>query len=658
MVETASISGYITLAEAEKFYGVKANTLKKQCLGGKFPGAIKKGKTWFVPEIPRTASHQDYMAVIYGYERIYGFDGGGVDRIAKEVSEHNLYSILETLSKITLKLYSKGFLNSDTQFQLIKDIFANDLGVRRKILDSIVKGKKPGERRPIWIIFAEQSILNLLKIVLIHSKKKGGRPIKPEDVGKVGHWLLLATDIWAGSEVMPAFITPINYQREKIREYLTREHFLMVRERLPYKLVRFNEIIKTIERKGEFDIKDIFLKASNGVTLENYLYVCFLLLVNWINKTTKEPDISKEWIVCRDKFFSKVKESGKEIDDTLSLLLLNIDNFEADYAKDVKELLGKNDFPPFNFLQFQKHPLIPVNQKCFVCLSPHFLMEKISEGTYWTITNYLKANNLNKERDLLPSVWGDAFEEYMHKRLTSAFKDRYIRNYSVNGEEKFDGVFNGQNVVFLIEDKYAHWTYKAKLIGKREDMLPTLKQIFSGSKKVKGLGQITRGIKEFENKKWRFPFSIDGKKIVPVIIVGESMPMDAYNRKMYEDIAKESGAFYENDSVSPFIILDAEEVEIVEAIAVSDGTDTIESLLFQYSQIFKERNPEGYTRRSLGFKNYLYSIRYPVPNNIAVMKKFDKIADFVEKKAFPKQKRAKSGPSKKAKKKAKFKKGG
>ena len=378
MADVITIPGYITLSEAEKFYGVKANTLKKQCLSGKYPGAIKQGKTWFVPEISKAASHQDYMAVIYGYERIYGFSGGGIDRISKEVSEYNLYDVLASLSKIALKLYSKGFLNSETQIQLIRDIFAGDLGIRRKILDTIVR-----EKSPVWIIFSEQSILNLIKIVLEHSKKDGGKPIKPEDVGRVGHWILLATDVWTGSEIEPPVITPVSYQREKVREFLTREHFLMVRERLPYKLVRFNEMLKNVKAKDtNFDIESIFLKASGGVSLENYIYVCFMLLVRWVNFTTKEPDIAKEWLVCRDKFFEKVKAGGREIDNTLLLLLLNIDNYKNAYNKDVKELLSGNDFPTFNFLQFQKYPLIPINQKCFVCPSPHFLMEKISEGTY------------------------------------------------------------------------------------------------------------------------------------------------------------------------------------------------------------------------------------------------------------------------------------
>jgi len=41
--------GYITLKEAEKLTGIKADTLKKRCQEGQIRGAIKRGKAWFVP---------------------------------------------------------------------------------------------------------------------------------------------------------------------------------------------------------------------------------------------------------------------------------------------------------------------------------------------------------------------------------------------------------------------------------------------------------------------------------------------------------------------------------------------------------------------------------------------------------------------------------
>jgi len=47
-----NVPGYLTLEEAESIYGTKADTLKRRCQNGKVIGAIKKGKTWFVPSLP------------------------------------------------------------------------------------------------------------------------------------------------------------------------------------------------------------------------------------------------------------------------------------------------------------------------------------------------------------------------------------------------------------------------------------------------------------------------------------------------------------------------------------------------------------------------------------------------------------------------------
>lgn len=46
LLETV-IPNWLTLAEAEHLYGVKADTLRRACWIGKLPGK-KRGKTWFV----------------------------------------------------------------------------------------------------------------------------------------------------------------------------------------------------------------------------------------------------------------------------------------------------------------------------------------------------------------------------------------------------------------------------------------------------------------------------------------------------------------------------------------------------------------------------------------------------------------------------------
>jgi hypothetical protein len=577
---------------------------------------------------------QDYMLVIYGYEQIYGFDGGGIERVRNEVSGFNFRSLLETLSKIVVKLYSKnGFSDRSNQVQLVRDIFAGDLIFRKKILEAI--SKSPNDN---WVIFAEQPILNLYKVMFEKAQREGGKLVKPEDVGLVGNWLLILSDVCM-PDTHTGLILPVEVQREWLREFLAKQSFFMVREKLPYRLARFKDLFLKIESlHPTFDIKNLFLKATGGVQLNDYLSLCFFLLVNWINNTTNEPDITKEWITCKRKYFERAHLSVKEVDAVVNLLLLDIDNYERDYQKNVSELLGGNDIYPYNFLQLRQRPFIPFDKECFVCPAPDFLMDKSTEGIYWLLENYLRREGDKRARNGLPAVWGSAFEAYIHERLHGGFGDGFIKNPSDKDRELLDGVIVGSRALFCVEIKYAHWTYKARLTGKKEDMEPTLKQLLSGGEKVKGLGQITRTIKELESGQSKLPISIESKKLIPLLIVGESIPMDAYNRKYYEGFARLAGSFYENQRVMPFIFLDAEEAETLEAIATELGVDIAENLLFEYSEMFSKRNVDGYVRETLQFKNFVNRKGYSYPNNLPVMKKFDVIANIATKKGFPKAK--------------------
>ncbi len=104
----------------------------------------------------------EYMVVVLGYRRIYGFESGGVERLKVELGEYNLLSVLQSLSKVSLRLNSKGFTNRDNQVGLIRDIFANDLPFRQLILEAIKKLLKEDKHKDVvWALFFEQSLLLL-----------------------------------------------------------------------------------------------------------------------------------------------------------------------------------------------------------------------------------------------------------------------------------------------------------------------------------------------------------------------------------------------------------------------------------------------------------------------------------------------------------------
>ncbi|MBP7118656.1 hypothetical protein KBA63_01090 [Candidatus Woesebacteria bacterium] len=575
-------------------------------------------------------TNRDYIYVVYGHEQIYGFNGGGVERVTLEISKYNLNSILQSISKIVLRLHSEGYSNKDTQRQLVSDIFSEDPPLRVMILKAIREGKKKN-----WVIFHEQAILVLIKIALEYANKDVGLLVTNEEVKNVGNWLLILSDVCSGSELEIPFVYPKDIEREKLRELMARQHFFNVREGLVYRIARFHLLFRTISKDIRLNATANFERATDGVSFDSYVSFCFYLLVKWVNHKGEEVVFENEWFVCKNKYFEQTSLKEEEINRVLSILLLDIVTFPAVYSSLVDNLLNAIDVYEYNFLPLRKRPLIPLDDQCFVCVSPDMLADKATEGVYWMLLNYFESADLKKEKELLPSVWGTAFEKYACERLTEGFGDKFTANFLVDGEEKFDGLIEGSEAIFLLEMKYAHWSYKAKLSGNREYMLPVLNQILSGEGRTKGLGQIIRAIKELETKSWELPFLYNNKPFIPLIIVGETIPMDWLNRAFYEDVSKAAKSFYENVNVMPFIIFDTEELEIVTAIASNHGSDIAEKLMFDYSKMFSNRNDLGFVGSSMNFRNYLNNIGYSIPKNDTLYKVFYKVANDATSKGFP-----------------------
>lgn len=566
------------------------------------------------------------MVISVGYKQVYGLDGEGIERVKREIAEFGLKDILEICAKLSLTLYANGFANPVSQVKLIKDIFADDLGTR-KLIAKAIRSAVRGDREKTWAVFIEQSLLNLYKIALLSaSREANAKIVEVGDVKKVGVWLLILNDLCMDTGITEVFKFPPEIEREIMREHIARQHFFMESERMPYRVVRFRSIFQHIRTNHpDFKIDDYFDKATSGTKLDDYLFFCFYLMVNWINKQNKQVEVTKEWIICKEKYFEQTVLSSEEIDSVLAVLELDYSNFEINYQGVIDTLLNGNDEFALNFLQFRQRPFIRCWDNCFVCVSPDMLMDKSTDGIYWILENYLKEIGDTSARKRLPELWGEGFESYINERWEGIFKKRYFSNPMHQNNEILDGIAYGEKTVFMIETKYAHWSYSARLTGRKKDMQNTLDKVFSGEVKVKGLGQIANTIRRYTRGEVTLPEVVGDRDIQPIIVVGEGLPIEPIHWKLYEEMAIKSGSYCEGGTVRPFIILDGEEVEILEGIASKHGKDTVEELLRSYSSIIAERNEEGYSPRVVQFKHFLHSLNFPEVNNPTLFKKFKEI---------------------------------
>lgn len=580
---------------------------------------------------------QKYLVLSFGYEDLVGISGsGGIKRVKKELEKYNLFAVLETCAKISIMLLSGGFTSSLTQVKLLAGIFPD----KKQRIHFYETAKTKAGKLP-WTIFNHQSLLTLVKLALLHCPKSKGYQVTSKNIEKLGYWCLIINDECFADESGKNVLLPSRqHDRERLRSALARYQFFHRAERLGYKIGRYRWIVDyfRLNKPHKIDIDDLFEKATGGISLHDYLTVCGSLLVKWVNLSKKEPDITKEWITCKKIYFSKTKIDPKIIDKVLSSMMMNPDEFTDHHQESLKILEGR-DVLHYNFLPFVWKPLIAQPQTdCFVCPSAEYLFDKITGGIYREIETYLRRINSTKLRQTFSIAWGDAFEKYIACSLGNAFGKKFYPNpKGKDNKELIDGIIESDDFIFLIETKNHHWKYKAMVTGERKEMESSLKHLFA----EKGLQQITNCIKKIKKGDEQLPVDINNKKIIPLLIVSNTMPQDAYNRKLYEDAVVQMRVAIFGEQVLPFVILTAEEVEMLEAIAENLSTERATAILSEYSQVYMRRTTEGFVPEAISFKNYLFYKGYEdsgkVSNNTRLLKLFDDVFDKVSKEAFGKK---------------------
>lgn len=579
--------------------------------------------------------YQKYLVLSIGYKELVGIAGvSGLDRIEKQIKQYNLYAVLESCSKISLTLLNRGIANPLGQAELLA-VFPDKK--QRILFYEKARAKAAGSP---WAIFNHQSVLTLAKIALNNCPIEGGKSLDETNTDQLGYWLLMINDECFAEETGRIALPSREHERERLMHALARYQFFHISERLAYKIGRFKWIVEYFKEKNPhgIDIQELFKEATNGVSLDDYMTICSALLVKWVNISHKEKvDLANDWVTCTEVYFKDTKLDKSSIEKVLDMIAMLPQEFQSSNEKSVKQILGGHDQFHYNFMPLVWKPLIWYqDKKCFICPSAEYLFDKVTDGIYRTIETFLWQESRFKDRDKFSSAWGDGFEQYIKSSLVGAFGKSFhpspIDKKSKN--EMIDGIIESPGFVFLAETKNLHWTYKSMVTGKLEGSNSSLNQLFS----VKGLAQISKCFEKHKKKEWNLPVDTKNKKIIPLLIVSEGMPGDTYNRRLYESIADKAKTIIHDEDALPFIILTAEEVEILEAIAVERGSKEAIQILAEYANRYLLKNEIGLVPDALSFKNYLYDKGYEKSenstNNKRLLKYFDDVMDEVCIKAF------------------------
>lgn len=579
-------------------------------------------------------------AVMPPYSEIYLSSRKTVRQITQEMQKYHPRAITHMCAQLSILLSSDKAMMPESQVKIAQGIMSPE--ARQRLKEYIEKAEKGATSKPsYWGFFHSVPLMMLLKINL-ESNTPGGAEINTEEArNDVAMWLFSLTDMWSTGVTISGLPKP--RMKESLRIFNAKQWLIGTNtEPVLNTLARGMSLIKIVKRDTRINCADIFEKAT-GLTLEEYYSLLFMILSDWRIETTPK---SLDEIAVRTpgKFFEETTVADDKVKRFISLLGFTVEEYPDLQAKYTQDAQLSEDIPT-NFLCFMHKPLLYYEDK-FLCVSPHFLAMKMTEGPYRIIEEELKANERN--RQTFAQMWGDAFETYTHERLNKIFPGgKYHESpLTLEGVKTIDGIAEGPNAVFLLEYKFAHWKFVARLLPTKENTNDFLSKVVSYNPrfdkklhkkekkgKKKGLGQIKYYLEQIDDGKCKSPVDLTSNYIFPVLVLGEEYPPDPFNREHIEGYASSVGCYISSANAQPFIVLSSEEIELLESISEKHGAEMATKMLAVYSRSFtpsRIRNL-GYLNRPTSFKNELINAGFAVENNSSLQEQLDELFEETKK---------------------------
>lgn len=557
-------------------------------------------------------SYSSNVRVIPTHQNVFGEPGMKLSEIIESLKDFHSTTIHIQCAKLAMYLQTDEGKESVGHIKLLVHFLFDEAkqNLRAFLLED-------DERTVDTNILHKAPLLIISKLNLENNTEEGLNIEDAETREKFIRIYFSVCDLWLETSRLDRLDRAgVKKFKESFRAYQARQ-FLQSNDNEPLinLVARGRYLVEEVSKNTRLNFKKHFRDAT-GVELNLYLDFLFMMTPHWLVNVELDK-VDEQVIRNLDEYHKHLNINKKKILKLLDTLAVNRDEFPKlrDNLLEMVGMSGKDQFS--NLLPFISKPLLRFDDN-FVCLSPDFLRLKFTEGAYNIVREQIKGTDVE---GLLPELWGKAYEKYVLERLDSAFGKRVKSNIKDrSNREALDVLIDFDEVVFLCEIKYPHWSYKARLTGMRREFRPYIDKIakFYTKKRrkthtIKGLGQIKMFILKYRKGEINLDINLANKLLVPVLILGEEFPADPINMEYLKSNVSSRKCLLNDEQVSSFIQLNSEEIEMMESLMESKGYKDTKDILLNYALSFhKQVEPPEYVKRRTSFKHDIIARNIPI----------------------------------------------
>lgn len=482
--------------------------------------------------------------------------------LENELSQLSVEDCIATTSKILTVLNNEGQLSKEAQKGIAQELFEGE--IKEKILSILNRG-------PERVVFFELQLLLLAKYAMLFAKKEPANDFQERKLFSTYMKLVLGITDLLAKETEGS--TEAELQRAAIRSM-----YFFSRPDIVQSLGRVKDLFITIPYEQSshhqyLDIPMLFHEAT-GLTLENYLFLGFALLVLPMGQ---KPGAYKDnnWYVIPENYFSQSSVSKDEIEFIMKEFATDVQTLEACYR-------NQDNFE-YNFDSLVQHPLVTFDKQRFFPLSLGLLKDKITLQVYWILFDYIKKEYGDNKLRRYTSFMGACFEEYIYKLLTRIYPpllNRLIKEitYSSGKSEvkTADNIIINRSSLILMETKISQLqVYLTGVVGDLEAFREDVRKII-----VKAFKTIQRTKEDFQKGFLRKKLPVEPAHITnfyPIVVTYGTFILFPLVWKIVEEEIKKVPN-YDSELLDWLQIIQADEIEMIEAFLEASGM-TFEELL-------------------------------------------------------------------------------
>lgn len=406
---------------------------------------------WTIQQKPKSDLEKDVLTYST-FKELFPGETNNKKLIKIEYAEFWLNDIVETLAKINYIIFF-------TQYQKTTK---EDFGIALHFLKetSIFNYL---ENQEIRKIITRQQILANIRLAFLYGSDIQTEKLVRGNEKVFGKLIYRVTDYLEDYARFKDEKNPTEKERQRLYLSLARNLFFNEPSNFALALSRYWYIFNKVAYRGENKktrIKQLFKTATK--TDYNHLLAVGFAIWGFYCKSNKRQRLSKpEEFLFSDNYF---KNTQKKVRQKLSKALNIITGDYEYYTEQLAKI--KTSGEHFYLNPFWKRPILKNSRGVYCALDIKFLEEKLTEGTYWTIFDFLLSKNANKSvLSRFGGQWGNIFEDYVTDLVKSTYPLKPPRVLFENDGDKTGGVdiiIVYPDTLFLIEVttkkiRYDHW---------------------------------------------------------------------------------------------------------------------------------------------------------------------------------------------------------